>query len=153
MKLKEIIWERSRNNRSIWTGKIGGEYVATMKKIGNQFECCAGNGLLSAPGNTLMCDTKDLEFAKRFCVFIFAKEIERFCDGKLLDDPLAPKPREFHVSCVVGDEAVGQIRQGGIYEATDLPEAVAQFLREKFKHPDKLPVTLLHLDKLEARRT
>jgi len=152
MKLKEIVWEQSRKNRAIWTGKIGNEYVATMKRIGNQFECCAGNGLLSAPGNTLMCDTKDPEFAKRFCAFIFVKEIERFCEGKLLDDPLAPKPREYHVSCKVGEEGGDQVRQGGIYEAADLPDAVALFIRDKFKHGDGAPVILLHLDKLEAKR-
>jgi len=60
---------------------------------------------------------------------------------------------EYQVSCVAGEEGCDQIRKGGIYNAVDLPEAVAMFLREKFKHPDGKPLTVLELDKIAARRT
>jgi len=68
--------------------------------------------------------------------------------------PTQKKPElEFLVSCVAGEEGCDQIRKGGIYNAVDLPEAVAMFLREKFKHPDGKPLCILELDKIKARRT
>ena len=149
MKLKEIVWEKSRNNSAVQSGKIGGEYVAIIKKIGKQYECLAGNGILTAPGNAQWEDSE--QGAKLLCRMILEAQINRFCDGRL--EISFTRPREFHVSSVAGEEGGDQVRQGGFYTASDLPEAVTQFIREKFHNGDNAPIVCLHLDKLEARRT
>lgn len=146
MKLKEIIWEKSRKNSAVQSGRIGTEYVALIKKIGKQWECAAGNGILQG-GAPVWVGSEQL--AKRLCAEILAGEIESFCDGKL---DIGPE-HEYLVSSVVGDEAIGQVRHGGIYKASSLADAVAQLIKGKFKNGDGAPLTGLCLDKLQARRT
>ena len=90
------------------------------------------------------------KLAKAMCASILAGEIERFCDDKL---EVASQDHDYLVSSIVGDEAIGQVRHGGVYKASSLADAVAQLIKEKFKHGDGAPLTGLCLDKLEARRT
>lgn len=147
MRLKEIVWEKSRSNSAVQSGRIGTEYVAVIKKVGKQWECTAGTALFQGGSAPVWAGSEKI--AKDMCKAIIAGALESFCEGRLEAGPL----REHHVSTVVGEPGGDQVKKGGFYSAVDLPEAVAMFIRQNFRHPDELPVTLLCLDKLEARRT
>jgi hypothetical protein len=71
---------------------------------------------------------------------------------KKSDQAAQDKEKVYHVSCEIGDPAIGAIRKGGFFEAMTPGEAAARFIDREFKRGDGKTPELLEIDRLKIER-